>query len=129
MVLPVLKNFSVGKGVGFDYRWQWNQGAPSSSVPTNLTLYNASLVIANFNASVTYLTLTNGVGQGRSGIFYGGSTGDPTNGIIDIIIIGTDTAAFTFQNARYTLAMIPIANPSQPVWLLYGAFSVIGALA
>lgn len=125
MLLPVLKNFSVAKGVGFDYRFQWNQGIPISDVPTNLSLYEGVLTISNYNGSMVYSVLTSGATSGESGIFYGGASQTPSNGIIDIVIIEADTYALDFSTARYKFMMTPTANPTQPVWLMYGTFTVL----
>ena len=124
MILPVLKNFTLAKGVGFSYPFQWNQGTPNSALPQNLTGYTASCPLTNYNGTTTYQTLASGATQGTSGIFFGGQTNDPTNGIITIVLIGSDITALPVTNARYKLWMTP-PGPGQPIWLLYGVFTVI----
>ena len=95
-----------------------------NNLPYNLSLYTAACAITNFNNTTTYKTLVSGATGGTSGIFYGGATSDPTDGIIDIVLIGTDITAFTFTNARYKLIMTP-TGVGQPIWLMYGVFTVI----
>lgn len=117
----------MAKGVTFDYRFQYLQGVPVSALPEPLAQFSGSMAITNWNVTTTYKTLTTGAVGGQSGLFYGGSTQDPTNGIIDIVLIPSDTAAFTFQTARYTLGLTNLSN-SVVTWLMYGAVNVVGSL-
>lgn len=123
MILPVLKNFTCAKGVGFDYPFRWNQGSPNSSLAHNLTGYTATMPLTNYNGTTTYQTLSTGASAGSSGIFFGGGSSDPTNGIIEIVLTGSDITALPVTNARYKLWLTP--SGGQPIWLMYGVFTVI----
>lgn len=123
MILPVLKTFTVTKGTTFTYRFQWLQGVPTSAVPQPLTNFTASMAITSWNGATTYLTLATGAAPGASGIFFGGAQNDPTNGVIDIVIAASNTAAFTWTTARYNLVL---TGNSQTYRLLYGSMGVFG---
>lgn len=127
MILPVLKTFTVTKGVTFDYRFQWMQGVPTSALPQPLTGYTASMAITDWQGVNTYMTLHVGAVLGASGIYFGGDVGDPSNGIIDIIIADTDTATFTWSTARYNLSFTS-PNGVVVTQLLYGQIVVMGFL-
>lgn len=92
----------------------------------NLTGASASCALTSWNGLTTYQTLVSGATPGTSGIFFGGDESDPTNGIIDIVIVFTDTAAFTWKYARYNLALTTTVFGLQR--LMYGSFAVVGSL-
>jgi hypothetical protein len=126
MVLPVLKNFTVTKGVTFSYPWQWLIGVVGSNTAQNLTGYTGTMAITDWNAATTYKTLVTGNTLPASGIYFGGQQQTPSNGIIDIVISATDTAAFTFATARYNLSVT--APDTTVTRLLYGTVVVDGSL-
>jgi hypothetical protein len=126
MILPVLKNFTVTKGVTFDYGWQWLAGIPGSNAPQPLNGYTGRMSITDWNASVTYQTLVTGNTQPASGIYFGFS-GDPSDGVINILISATDTAAFTFTTARYNFS-VTAEDGITVTRLLYGTVVVDGSL-
>lgn len=123
IILPVLKNFSCAQGVGFDYRFQWLQGSPNSALPEDLSTYTATMPLTNYNGGTTYQTLTSSASPGQSGLFFGGDTHTPADGIIDIVLIGSDITALPVSNVRYKLWLTPTSG--QPIWLMYGVFTVI----
>lgn len=126
MFLPVYKQFTVTKGVLFDYRFQYQQGVPGTSRLVDLTAATASCALTSWDGLTTYLTLVSGGSPSNSGLFFGGNQNDPTNGIIDIVIKQSDTAAFTFKYARYNLSLTTGTFGQQR--LMYGQFAVVGFL-
>ena len=126
MILSVLKMFTVTKADLFDYRFQYQQGVPGTGQSVNLTAATASCALTSWDGLTTHQTLVSGATPGTSGLFFGGSNSDPTNGIIDIVIIPADTTNFTWKYARYNLALTTTAFGLQR--LMYGSFAVVGFL-
>jgi hypothetical protein len=126
MFLPVYKPFTVTPGIPFGYRFLYAQGRPGSSTPTNLTGWSGQLRITNGSGTTVYLTLSTGASPGTTGIFLGGDTNTPANGLIDLVIDATDAALITWSYARYGLQMTDTSNVPRP--LLYGSFTAVGFL-
>ena len=61
-----------------------------------------------------------------SGVYLGGSTNDPSNGIVQLFLSATDTTTLAWQNAFYTFAIV---DPYQvSTVLLAGNIATIGSL-
>ena len=125
MILPATKLFKVIKGTTFDYRFQYLMGNQSSSAPIPLTGYTAQWIITPpTGTATTYTTTLNGNG---SGVKFGGDPADPTNGIIDLVISATDTAAIVWRTATHALVLTS-PSPVHVTELMTGGMGVIGAL-
>lgn len=126
MILPANKLFRLIRGVTFDYRFSFLLGAPGSSTGFNLTGYTASWVLTSTDNLTTLATYTTGAASGHSGVFFGGDNNDPTNGIIDLVISDTDTAALIWTRAYHQLALT--APDTTRIELIKGGINVIGTL-
>jgi hypothetical protein len=119
MILPANHLLKYIPGVLFDFRFQYIQGPSGSTNPVDLTNYTAQWIVTDTNGAViTYHLGT----TGHSGIFFGGDGVDPTNGIIDLILIANDTTAL-LGPANYQFLVTPPEATSVP--LLFG--SIINA--
>jgi hypothetical protein len=126
MILPANHLFKVIQGATFDFRFQFRYGPQASVVPVDLTDYTGTWTITSFDGLTTYASYTTGASPGQSGVFFGGDLSDHTTGIIDLVIVGNDTAALSWTTAAYTFS---VALPSEsPVPLLEGHIAVIGTL-
>lgn len=123
---PAFKTFTVEPSETFDYSFTFYQGAPGSQAAVDLTNASATLNIVD-GFGLTLLELTNQAGvlnESQTGIYFGGQEGNPQNGIIDLVISETDTAAITWRYATYVLTVTTQSLGEQDV--LYGSFVVAG---
>ncbi len=115
MIVPGNYLMEYIPGVQFDFRFQYMQGGSASNTPVNLTGYTPTWIVTNANGSI----YTYGLGStNSSGVFFGGQTQTPTNGIIDLILtaIATENLPSPSQYQFY------LAAPSStPIPLLYGS--------
>lgn len=113
MIIPSNHLFKYIPGVVFDFRFQYIAGPAGSTNPVNLTNYSGQWIVTDSNGAHTY-----GMGvPGHTGVFFGGDTADPTNGIIDLIMIANDTTALSTP-ASYQFTLTP--NGGNVVPLLFG---------
>jgi hypothetical protein len=121
--LPNQKLLKIIKGATFDYTFQFSLGQPGSSSTFNLTNYTGSWVITpGIGSPITYTT---GGSAGASGVFFGGDAGDPTNGMIDLVISASDTAVIPWTIGTYTFS---IASGGVVTELLSGGIGIAGSL-
>jgi hypothetical protein len=125
MIIPARHEFKIIAGAQFDFRFEYLLGSPESRVPIDLTDYAATWTITSLDGQTTFATYTSGGEPGSSGVFFGGS-GDPSNGIIDLIITATDTGDLSWTQAVYWLTMTPPDSGTIP--LLQGSIIVTAAL-
>lgn len=111
MIQPANHLFSYVPGVQFDFRFEYITGPAGSSQPVNLTNYLPAWYITNIDGMVTEYNL--GV-AGHSGVFFGGTQADPTNGIIDLVLIDNDTTAL-LGPASYQFYLTPPGGTAIPL--------------
>ena len=113
MILPSNNLLNYIPGVAFDYRFQYLT-AGVDSVPVNLTGYTASWVVTDVNGNIE----TYGMGvAGGHGVFFGGTSDNLDNGIIDLILLPIDTTNL-LGPASYQFYLTPPSGTEFP--LLYG---------
>jgi hypothetical protein len=120
MILPIPKYFRILKGVTFDYPFQYLVGSSTTSSPVNLTGYTGIWTITYTGGSTVY---NSSASPGQSGVFFGGQSNQPTNGMINLIINRTDTAVIPWKTATYTFQLIDTLNNEYQ--LLNGGIGVI----
>jgi hypothetical protein len=120
-----LKNFTLTPGVSFNYPFTFYQGGAGSQSPVDLTDATATLNL-NDGAGNVLFQIISGATQPSSGIYFGGTESDPTNGVISVTMDIGDIAGFVWKYATYTLSVDTTSLGNQTV--LYGAFTIVGFL-
>jgi len=116
--LPGRQNFKVWVGSTFNYRFQWLDQADNINTPHNVTGFEGSMPIVSLDGLTTYQTLTDKNG----GIVFSGTTG-----LIDLVLMKTQTEDLGWTYANYTLSVVdPVASETLP--LLTGRLTAVGAL-
>ena len=111
----------------FDYPFQYLVGTLNASAPIDLTGYTGSLILTSTNGLTVYSRYNSSASPGTSGVFFGGQSHTPTNGIIDLVIIAADTAAITWPSpASYTFSLTDTHSVVSLV--LTGTFGIVGTL-
>lgn len=112
--------------------------------PTGQTIYNRQNAIFNLgpgalqvtgqvgllNSNLTSMQLgtvsLGTVSAPTSGVYFGGDSGDPANGIVDLVISANDTSNITWSLAQYRLVL---NDPTGVVIvILAGGMGVVGSL-
>lgn len=126
MITPASKLFRVIKGSTFQYRFQYLSGTPQSSVPINLTGYSATWAINWTVPSVGHTYYTTALTPSGSGVVFGGGPpATPSNGIIDLIISSTDSAAIPWTTAQHQFGITDTGGVT--LVLITGGIAVVGS--
>lgn len=126
MIISAHHTFKVVRGATFDFRLQYRLGPQTSVVPVDLSPYSAQWTITSLDGNTIYNQFDNGGIIGTSGVFFGGDSNDPTNGIIDLVLTEFDTIDITWTQAAYWLTVRP--PTLQVIPLLSGSMAVTGTL-
>jgi hypothetical protein len=108
-------------GTDFDYSFTFYQG----SQPIDLTGASAAITIDDGQGDVLFSINSSSVAPATS-INFGGTTGDPTNGIVAIHITAADIASFIWNYENFVLTITTEALGFQTV--ITGSFAVVGFL-
>jgi hypothetical protein len=127
MIIPTRHQFKMIAGAAFDFRFVYLLGPPSSQVPIDLSEYLATWTITSLDGLTMYASYTGPSQPSSSGVFFGGSTNDPTTGIIDLIITAEDSTTQSWTQANYMLSVTP--PDQQTVPLMQGTIIVTAALS
>jgi hypothetical protein len=117
---PAHKSFRVTAGVTFDYRFQY---LDSASGAIDLTPYTASWTVSWVQGTTVYNNVPASSMPSQTGVVFGGDSGNPTNGTIDLVFSASDTATFPWTLATYDLRLVHTINGAT-FDLLTGAISI-----
>lgn len=123
---PAVKRFEINPGLPFSYSFTFNQGSALSQYPVDLTNATGQLTIQDNIGNPTLVLSSTPPVSGGTGIYFGGPSQTPSNGIIELLISSSDTSTITWQYGNYVLVLTTPEFGELP--LMRGSFAVANFL-
>lgn len=114
-IIPAYHSLKMFKGVTYDFRFKYAID-PTSQLPVDLSGFQATWTICDItdDTNIFNCFYANQL-YGTSGVFFGGDTLNPTNGLIDLIIVAGDTYCLDWTQANYLLELRSPRGTDYPI--------------